>query len=107
MTVANSASDLEKAFRASSDRAKSAFGEGGVYLERYFSAPRHIEVQILGDGKRTLHLLERECSIQRRHQKVLEEAGSPAFMPGGPAATMSAELYASAVKAAEAFRYAN
>jgi len=106
MTVANGAADLEKAFRASSDRAKSAFGREGVYLERYFPAPRHIEVQILGDGKKTLHVLERECSIQRRHQKVVEEAGSPLF-EGGARPELKARLFDAALKAANAFGYAN
>jgi acetyl-CoA carboxylase biotin carboxylase subunit len=106
MTVANSAADLEKAFRASTDRAKAAFGREGVYLERYFPNPRHIEVQILGDGKKTLHILERECSIQRRHQKVVEEAGSPLFLDGARA-ELKAKLFDSALKAAKAFGYAN
>ncbi|MBL8957145.1 MAG: ATP-grasp domain-containing protein [Myxococcaceae bacterium] len=106
MTVANSPVDLEKAFRASSDRAKSAFGREGVYLERYFPAPRHIEVQILGDGKKTLHVLERECSIQRRHQKVVEEAGSPLFLDG-QRPELKAKLFDAALKAANAFGYAN
>ncbi|MBK7862308.1 MAG: ATP-grasp domain-containing protein [Archangiaceae bacterium] len=106
MTVANSSADLEKAFRASSDRAKSAFGREGVYLERYFPAPRHIEVQILGDGKKTLHILERECSIQRRHQKVVEEAGSPLFL-NGQRPELRAKLFDAALKAAHAFGYAN
>src|SRR6516225_8333474 len=80
---AGSPAELEKAFRACADRARSAFGRDAVYLERYFPAPRHIEVQILGDTQgNTLHVLERECSIQRRHQKVVEEAGSPLFLDG-------------------------
>ncbi len=106
MTVANSAADLDKAFRASTDRAKAAFGREGVYLERYFPAPRHIEVQILGDGKKTLHVLERECSIQRRHQKVVEEAGSPLFLAGARP-ELRAKLFDAALKAANAFGYAN
>jgi len=83
MAVAGSQAELEKAFRACADRARSAFGRDAVYLERYFPAPRHIEVQILGDTHgNLLHVLERECSIQRRHQKVVEEAGSPLFLDG-------------------------
>lgn len=59
--------------------AQAAFGDGGVYLERYLPHARHIEVQVLGDGKNAIHLYERECSLQRRRQKVLEEAPSPAL----------------------------
>ncbi len=107
MAVANTQAELEKAFRASVDRARSAFGREGVYLERYFAAPRHIEVQILGDTKgHTLHVLERECSIQRRHQKVVEEAGSPLFLEGKNPG-LRQKLLDSALKAAKAFGYAN
>ncbi|MEN9797570.1 MAG: hypothetical protein RL653_1266 [Pseudomonadota bacterium] len=107
MTVANSAAELEKAFRQSTDRAKAAFGRDGVYVERYFPAPRHIEVQILGDHHgHLIHCLERECSIQRRHQKVVEEAPAPLFA-GGAHAALQARLFDAAVKAAKAFGYAN
>ena len=107
MAVARNAGELEKAFRQSTDRAKSAFGREGVYLERYFEAPRHIEVQILGDTHGNLiHLYERECSLQRRHQKVVEEAPSPLLADGAHAA-LSAQLYDAALKAARAFGYAN
>jgi acetyl-CoA carboxylase, biotin carboxylase subunit len=107
MQVANSAAELEKAFRACSDRARSAFGRDAVYLERYFPAPRHLEVQILGDTQgTTLHALERECSIQRRHQKVVEEAGSPLFLDEQNA-LVRAKLFDAALKAAKAFGYAN
>ena len=82
MAVAGSQPELEKAFRACADRARSAFGRDAVYLERYFPAPRHIEVQILGDTQgNLLHVLERECSIQRRHQKLLEESPSTQMTP--------------------------
>src|SRR5690606_35000901 len=78
MMPAHDAAELEKALRLCGDRARSAFGVEAVYLERYLEAPRHVEVQILADahGNR-IHLFERECSIQRRHQKVVEEAPSP------------------------------
>jgi acetyl-CoA carboxylase biotin carboxylase subunit len=107
MAVANAPAELEKVFRACVDRAKAAFSRDTVYLERYFPAPRHLEVQILGDLKgHTLHILERECSIQRRHQKVVEEAGSPLFLDGQNAA-LRAQLFDAGLKAAKAFGYAN
>ena len=59
---------------------EAAFGNGDVYIEKYLEKPRHIEIQILGDGKgRAIHLGERDCSLQRRHQKIWEEAHSPAL----------------------------
>ena len=78
MKVATSAADLEIAFRTARAEAKSAFGNDEVYLENYLQKPRHIEVQVFGDGKgRAVHLGERDCSLQRRHQKVMEEAPGP------------------------------
>jgi len=107
MAVAHSAAELEKAFRQSADRAKAAFGREGVYLESYFPAPRHVEVQVLGDGQgHLIHVLERECSIQRRHQKVVEEAGSPLFLGGQHAGLLEA-MGQAALAAARAFGYAN
>jgi acetyl-CoA carboxylase biotin carboxylase subunit len=107
MAVAKDAAELEKVFRQCSDRAKAAFGREGVYLERYFPRPRHIEVQILGDHHgHLIHCLERECSIQRRHQKVVEEAGSPLFEEGRNGA-LGLRLFDAALKAAQAFGYAN
>ncbi len=107
MAVANNPAELEKGFRACTDRAQAAFGRAGIYLERYFAAPRHLEVQILGDlHGTTLHILERECSIQRRHQKVVEEAGSPLFLNGENAA-LRQKMFDAALKAAHAFGYAN
>jgi len=107
MGVALEPSELEKVFRQCSDRARAAFGREGVYLERYFDAPRHIEVQILGDGRgQLIHALERECSIQRRHQKVLEEAPSPLFARGANAA-IAERMFTAALAAAKAFGYAN
>jgi acetyl-CoA carboxylase biotin carboxylase subunit len=78
-----------------------------VYVERYLGTPRHIEVQILGDTHgHLIHCLERECTIQRRHQKVVEEAGSPLFADGKNA-DIQQRLFTAAVNAAKAFGYAN
>jgi len=80
MKVARSAADLEIAMSTAQAEAKSAFGNGDVYIEKYLEKPRHIEIQVLGDGQgRVIHLGERDCSLQRRHQKLLEEAHSPAL----------------------------
>ena len=80
MKVARSESDLEHAIATAKTEAKAAFGDDAVYLEKYLEKPRHIEVQILGDGKGgAIHLGERDCSLQRRHQKVLEESPSAAL----------------------------
>lgn len=78
MRIAQDASELPKAFRSAQMEAESAFGNRGVYLERYLVNPRHIEFQIMGDNYGNIvHLGERDCSLQRRNQKMLEEAGSP------------------------------
>ncbi|MEM9012208.1 MAG: acetyl-CoA carboxylase biotin carboxylase subunit [Pseudomonadota bacterium] len=78
MKVAETAADLEHAMSTARAEAKAAFGDDAVYLEKFLGRPRHIEIQIFGDGKgNAVHLGERDCSLQRRHQKVLEEAPSP------------------------------
>ncbi|MCH8465807.1 MAG: acetyl-CoA carboxylase biotin carboxylase subunit [Roseinatronobacter sp.] len=80
MKLARSAADLETAFRTARAEGKAAFGNDEVYIEKYLGKPRHIEIQVFGDGKgRAVHLGERDCSLQRRHQKVLEEAPGPAI----------------------------
>jgi 3-methylcrotonyl-CoA carboxylase alpha subunit len=74
--------DLPEAVRAAKREAESSFGDGSVFLEKLLEDPRHVEVQVVGDMEgKVLHLYERECSIQRRHQKVVEEAPSPALTP--------------------------
>ncbi|MCX7646410.1 MAG: acetyl-CoA carboxylase biotin carboxylase subunit [Rhodobacteraceae bacterium] len=78
MKLARSEDELETAFRTARAEAKAAFGNDEVYIEKYLARPRHIEIQVFGDGKgRAVHLGERDCSLQRRHQKVLEEAPGP------------------------------
>ncbi len=80
MKVARSEADLELAMSTATSEAKAAFGNGDVYIEKYLEKPRHIEIQVLGDGQgRAVHLGERDCSLQRRHQKIWEEAHSPAL----------------------------
>ncbi|HMA71935.1 MAG TPA: acetyl-CoA carboxylase biotin carboxylase subunit [Xanthobacteraceae bacterium] len=80
MKVARSAADLTVSLATARTEAKAAFGDDMVYLEKYLETPRHIEIQVLGDGQgRAIHLGERDCSLQRRHQKVLEESPSPAL----------------------------
>ncbi len=79
MHIVNSPDELESAARIAASEAEKYFGDARVYLERFFPSARHIEVQVLGDGKNVIHLGERECSIQRRFQKLIEEAPSPAL----------------------------
>ena len=80
MKVAHSETELELAVSTAQSEAKAAFGNGEVYIEKYLQKPRHIEIQVLGDGQgRAIHLGERDCSLQRRHQKIWEEAHSPAL----------------------------
>ena len=83
MKVAQTADDLMMALSTAGNEAKAAFGDASVYLEKYLQKPRHIEIQVLGDGRGgAIHLGERDCSLQRRHQKVWEEGPSPILTPG-------------------------
>lgn len=78
MKVAQTANDIDGAFQTARSEARAAFGNDEVYIEKYLTTPRHIEIQVFGDGKgRAVHLGERDCSLQRRHQKVFEEAPGP------------------------------
>jgi acetyl-CoA carboxylase biotin carboxylase subunit len=80
MKVARNENDLVHALQTAKTEAKAAFGDDAVYIEKYLEKPRHIEIQVLGDGKgNAIHLGERDCSLQRRHQKVWEEGPSPAL----------------------------
>jgi acetyl-CoA carboxylase biotin carboxylase subunit len=82
MKVANSAEEMKSAFQTARAEGKSNFGNPEVYIEKYLTTPRHIEIQVFGDGKgKAVHLGERDCSLQRRHQKVFEEAPGPSITP--------------------------
>jgi acetyl-CoA carboxylase biotin carboxylase subunit len=103
MRVVRSREELSKAFRTAMREAEAAFGVGDVYLEKYVEQPRHIEIQVLGDHHgNVVHLGERECSIQRRHQKLLEEAPSVALTE-----KQRRKLGHTVVDAAKAVQYAN
>lgn len=103
MRVVRDAESFEDAFKNAVSEAKTAFGDGTVFVERFLDKPKHIEAQLLGDSSgNVVHLFERDCSVQRRHQKVVEQ---------GPATNLSeemrAQLLADAVKIAKAVNYRN
>lgn len=101
MRVAYDQEELLKAIRQAQKEAETAFGNPGVYLEKYLEEPRHVEIQIIADRQgNTIHLGERDCSIQRRHQKLVEEAPSPALSP-----ELREEMGNAAVSAAKAVQY--
>lgn len=101
MRIVRDLEEVEKAFNTASSEAESAFGNGGVYIEKYLEEPRHIEIQLLGDKFGTvIHLGERDCSVQRRHQKLIEEAPSPAVD-----AELREAMGAAAVKGAKSVKY--
>ena len=95
------AQDFAAALDSARGEAATAFGNTDVLVEKFVATPRHIEVQVFGDGTRAVHLFERDCSLQRRHQKVIEEAPAPGMTP-----QMRAAMGAAAVRAAEAIGYA-
>ena len=92
--------DFSDALASARSEAKTAFGNSDVLIEKYITAPRHIEVQVFGDGVDAVHLFERDCSLQRRHQKVIEEAPAP-----GMTQEVRAAMGAAAVRAAKAISY--
>ena len=100
MRLVEEASGFADALASARSEAKSAFGNPDVLVEKFVSQPRHIEVQVFGDGKTAVHLFERDCSLQRRHQKVIEEAPAP-----GMTDTMRDAMGQAAVRAAEAIGY--
>lgn len=103
MRVVREKSELSGALESARREAKSAFGDDAVYIEKFIERPRHVEIQVLGDAFGTmLHLGERECSVQRRHQKMIEEAPSIAVSPD-----LRARMGAAAVAAAKAAGYVN
>ncbi len=102
MRVVRDPSELQEALEAARREARAAFGDDRVFCERYVERPRHVEIQLLGDGERVIALGERECSIQRRHQKVLEESPSTALDPA-----LRKEMSDAAVRFAEAIGYAS
>jgi acetyl-CoA carboxylase biotin carboxylase subunit len=103
MRVVRQASELPAAFRSAQAEAAAAFGIPDVYVEKYVEAPRHIEIQVMADARgNVVHLGERECSIQRRHQKIIEEAPSPAVSE-----KLRRRMGHTAVEAARAVKYAN
>ena len=103
MRTVRDAHEIEDAVRAARLEAERSFGDGRVYVERLIERPRHVEVQILGDRHGTIvHVLERDCTLQRRHQKVIEEAPAPRLSP-----RVRARLHQAAVDAARAVGYVN
>src|ERR1700761_4986778 len=98
--IAHSAEEFHRLMPQAQAEALAAFGDGGLYVEKLVEGARHIEVQVLGDGHEVIHCFERECSLQRRRQKVWEEAPSPSLTPA-----VRAKLCASAVALAKAVHY--
>jgi acetyl-CoA carboxylase biotin carboxylase subunit len=103
MKIVREGGDVRRAFESASLEAMSAFGDGSMYLERYVERPRHVELQVAGDEHgEVIHLGERECSVQRRHQKIIEESPSPAVTP-----ELRKEMGERALRALRAIGYNN
>ncbi|GAA4223684.1 3-methylcrotonyl-CoA carboxylase alpha subunit [Sagittula marina] len=100
MRLVEDPSEFSDALERAKAEARGAFGNDAVLIEKFIQRPRHIEVQVFGDGTRAVHLFERDCSLQRRHQKVIEEAPAPGMTP-----EMRAAMGDAAVRAAEAIGY--
>jgi len=100
MRLVEKPAEFAEALSSAQGEATTAFGNADVLIEKYVTSPRHIEVQVFGDGEKALHLFERDCSLQRRHQKVIEEAPAP-----GMTEEMRAAMGDAAVRAAEAINY--
>ncbi|WP_323763398.1 acetyl/propionyl/methylcrotonyl-CoA carboxylase subunit alpha [Marinovum sp.] len=100
MRLVEQPGEFERALESARAEARTAFGNDAVLIEKFVSQPRHIEVQVFGDGESAVHLFERDCSLQRRHQKVIEEAPAP-----GMTEEMRAAMGQAAVRAAEAIGY--
>jgi propionyl-CoA carboxylase alpha chain/3-methylcrotonyl-CoA carboxylase alpha subunit len=101
MRKVEAAAEFDAALESAKREAKSAFNDDRVLIEKYVTRPRHIEVQVFADAHgNAVHLFERDCSLQRRHQKVIEEAPAP-----GMSEAMRARIGAAAVKAAQAVNY--
>ncbi|MGX9349930.1 acetyl/propionyl/methylcrotonyl-CoA carboxylase subunit alpha [Shimia sp. W99] len=100
MRLVEQPKDFMDALKSAQGEAQTAFGNPDVLIEKYIQQPRHIELQVFGDGEKAVHLFERDCSLQRRHQKVIEEAPAPGMTP-----EMRAAMGAAAVRAAEAINY--
>ncbi|HEX2165796.1 MAG TPA: acetyl-CoA carboxylase biotin carboxylase subunit [Longimicrobiales bacterium] len=103
MRVVHAEAEIDRSFAAARSEAEAAFGDGSIYLEKYLERPRHIEIQVMADAHgNVLHFGERDCSVQRRHQKMIEEAPSPALTPD-----LRARMGETAVAAARAVGYRN
>lgn len=108
MMLVHDEGELEKALRTCSDRAKQAFGDERVYLEKYIEQPRHVEVQILGDATgEVVALGERDCSVQRRHQKIIEESPAPALANLVMGDSIREAMFEAAMRVAKQVKYVN